>query len=99
MTNDRTPHLWFAGLEPRAYSLIAPIDSTAERGAAGHGGFVLEHQRDRDTLVMFLTVENAGNAPEPVRVSVPIPGNLVRALLDKVPEASARSGSQEGASR
>ena len=93
MTNDRKPELWFAGIEPRAYSLIAPIDSATERGIAGHGEFVLERQRDRDTLVILLTVESGSDTAEPVRVSVPIPADLVRALLDKVPEASVTGDS------
>lgn len=90
MTNDRTSHLWFAGTEPRAHSLIVPIATAAERGAPGYGEFALEHRREGDTLVMLLTREGAGGTTEPVTVSVAIPAGLVRDLLDRVTEPAER---------
>ncbi|TXN20787.1 hypothetical protein [Methylobacterium sp. WL9] len=97
MTNDRTPHLWFAGTEPRAHSLIVPITTNADRGAPGYGEFALEHRREGDTLVMLLTREGAGGTTEPVTVSVAIPAGLVRGLLDRVAEPAERDGLAGGA--
>ncbi|KQO70355.1 hypothetical protein [Methylobacterium sp. Leaf88] len=88
MTTDRTPHLWFAGPEPRAHSLVAPIATEAARGAAGYGEFVLEHRKDGDSLVMLLTVEGEDDVKRPVIVSVAIPAAMVRDLLNRVPEAT-----------
>jgi hypothetical protein len=89
MTTDRKPHLFFAGPELRAYSLVAPIATDAARGTAGYGEFVLEHRKDGDSLVLLLTVEGEDDAKRPVTVSVAIPAAMVRDLLNRVPEATA----------
>lgn len=89
MTTDRKPHLFFAGPEPRAHSLVAPIATDAARGAIGYGEFVMEHRKDGDSLVLLLTVEGEDDAKRPVTVSVAIPAAMVQDLLNRVPEATA----------
>ena len=88
MTNSRNAHLWFAGTEPRAVSLIAPIDTTAARGSAGHGEFVMEHRKGGDSLVILLTLETEEGAGRFAPVSVAIPAALVRDLINQTAEFS-----------
>ena len=91
MTTDRTPHLWFAGPEKRAHTLVAPIATHAVRGATGYGEFMLEHRKDGDSLVILLTVEGEDDAKRPVTVSVAIPAAMVRDLLNRIPEATTEA--------
>lgn len=87
MTKNDTPaHLQFAGIEPRAHSLVAPVEGTPS------DLFVLEHRRDGESLHVFLTIANPDGTSKPVTVSVAIPAALVRGLLDRVPEAAPASG-------